>query len=176
MHAARKGNRLAMNSLVEDLTPLVWHVARGHGLDRHTAEDVVQTVWLSLFSHLDGLNDPKALAAWLITTTRRESRRPFGRRTPPVPLTDELAETMHSPHPGPEEEAVRGDRDRLLWQAFTRLPQKCQELLRLTVLAGRVEYQLVADALHMPRGSVGPTRGRCLNSMRDLYANEGGIR
>jgi RNA polymerase sigma factor (sigma-70 family) len=176
MHAARAGDRLAMNRLVKELTPLVWHVARGHGLDRHTAEDVVQSVWLALFSHLNGLHDPKALAAWLITTTHRESQRPHGRRTPPVPLTDEMAETMHSPHPGPEEEAVRADRNQRLWYAFTRLPQRCQELLRLTVLAGRVEYQLVADALRMPRGSVGPTRGRCLNSMRDLLANEGGIR
>src|SRR3982074_3415342 len=68
MHAARAGDRQAMDRLVEDLTPLLWHVARGNGLDRHTAEDVVQTVWLALFTHLDGLHDPKALAAWLITT------------------------------------------------------------------------------------------------------------
>lgn len=176
MQAARAGDRSALDRLVADLTPLVWHVARGNGLDRHTAEDVVQTVWLALFSHLEGMKDPRALAAWLITTTRRESQRPHGRKTPPVPLSDELAESMPSTQPAPEEEAIRADRDRRLWQAFLQLNDRCQELLRLTVLAGRVEYQLVAEAMHMPRGSVGPTRGRCLNTMRELLASEGGSR
>lgn len=66
------------------------------------------------------------------------------------------------------------DRDQRLWHAFARLPQRCQELLRLTVLAGRAEYRAVAEAMHMPRGSIGPTRGRCLNTLRELLEIEGG--
>jgi RNA polymerase sigma factor (sigma-70 family) len=176
MRAAEDGDRRAMDRLVAELTPLVWHVARANGLDRSVAEDVVQTVWLALFSQLGKLRDPKALAAWLITTTRREATHPFGRRMQPVPLSDEVAEAMPSTQPAPEDEAVRADRDRRVWRAFVRLSHRCQELLRLTVLAGRAEYQLVAEALRMPRGSVGPTRGRCLDQMRDLLASEGGSR
>ena len=176
MQAAREGDRRAMDRLVAELTPLVWHVARANGLDRSVAEDVVQTVWLALFSQLAKLRDPKALAAWLITTTRREATHPFGRRVQPVPLSDEVAEAMPSTQPAPEDEAVRADRDRRVWRAFVRLPHRCQDLLRLTVLAGRAEYQLVAETLRMPRGSVGPTRGRCLDQMRDLLASEGGSR
>ncbi|WP_020668738.1 RNA polymerase sigma factor [Amycolatopsis nigrescens] len=177
MHAARAGDRQAMNRLVKELTPLVWHVARGNGLDRHTAEDVVQTVWLALFSRLEQLNEPRALAGWLITTTRREAQRSFGRKPAPVPLTEEttaLVETEQQTHPTPEAEVLRADRDREIWAAFSRLPQRCQELLRMTVLAGRSEYRLVAEALRMPHGSIGPTRGRCLKSMRDLLDSEGG--
>jgi RNA polymerase sigma factor (sigma-70 family) len=174
LHAARAGDRAAMNRLVAELSPLLWHVARSNGLDRHAAEDVVQTVWLALFSHLQQLNDPRALAAWLITTARREAQRVHGRKVPPVPLTDELAENMASDQPTPDGEALRSDRDRRLWSAFTKLPQRCQELLKLTVLAGRTEYRLVADALRMPHGSIGPTRGRCLIMMRGLLEREGG--
>jgi len=104
--AAREGNRGALDVLVAELTPLVWHVARGQGLDRAAAEDVVQTVWL----------------------------------------------------------------------AFGRLTTKCQELLRLTVLAGRAEYRTVAEALAMPHGSIGPTRGRCLTLLRNHLETEGGSR
>lgn len=174
MHEARAGNRAAMNRLVKELTPLVWQVARGNGLDRHTAEDVVQTVWLALFRHLDRLADPKALAAWLITTARRESTRAAQRKPTPVPLTEEMVETVPSTQPAPDAEAVRADRDRRLWRAFAQLPQRCQELLRLTVLAGRAEYRLVADALRIPHGSIGPTRGRCLQRMRGLLEAQGG--
>jgi hypothetical protein len=46
------------------------------------------------------------------------------------------------------------------------MSRRCQELLRLTVLAGRAEYRAVAEALSMPRGSIGPTRGRCLNQLK----------
>lgn len=174
LHAARAGDRKAMNRLVEELTPVVWQVARGKGLDRHTAEDVVQTVWLALFRNLERIEDPKALVKWLITTTRREARDVTRRLSRPVPLTDELAETVPSRHPEPEAEAMRADRDRRIWEAFGRLSERCQELIRLTVLTGRAEYGLVADALGMPRGSIGPTRGRCLQRLREtLRAQEG---
>lgn len=174
MQAARAGDRVAMDRLVAELTPLVWHVARANGLDRHTAEDVVQTVWLALFSHLDQLHEPRALAGWLITTARREALRPYGRKTPPVPLTEEMAERVESTQPAPEAEAVRTDRDSRMWRAFLTLPQNCQDLLRLTVLAGRAEYHSVAEALRIPRGSIGPTRRRCLTRLRTLFEAEGG--
>ncbi|MEV4310985.1 sigma-70 family RNA polymerase sigma factor [Actinocrispum sp. NPDC049592] len=174
LHAARTGNRRALATLVEDLTPLVWHVARGNGLNKTAAEDVVQTVWLALFSHMDSLTEPRALASWLITTTRREAQRVRTKGTAQLPLTDEMAETLPSNHPQPEDEALRADRDDRLWKAFAGLPERCQELLRLTVLAGRTEYRLVAEAMHMPRGSIGPTRGRCLNTLRELLDTEGG--
>nr|WP_042192962.1 sigma-70 family RNA polymerase sigma factor [Kibdelosporangium sp. MJ126-NF4] len=174
MRAARAGSRIARATLVKDLTPLVWHVARGNGLDRTLAEDVVQTVWLALFSHLDSLEEPKALAGWLITTTRREAQRVRTKGSNDLPLTDEMAEQLQSTQPQPEDEAVRADRDVRLWRAFSELPEKCQELLRLTVLGGRTEYRLVAEATGMKRGSIGPTRGRCLNTLRQLLDTEGG--
>lgn len=174
LHEARTGNRTARATLVKDLTPLVWHVARGNGLDRTAAEDVVQTVWLALFSHIDTLAEPKALASWLITTTRREAHRARTKGTNDLPLTDEMTEQLHSTQPLPEDEALRADRDTRLWRAFSELPQKCQELLRLTVLAGRTEYRLVAEATGMKRGSIGPTRGRCLTTLRELLDTEGG--
>ncbi|WP_027941241.1 RNA polymerase sigma factor [Amycolatopsis taiwanensis] len=173
LRAIRAGHRQAMNRLVSELTPLVWNVARGQGLDQHTAEDVVQSVWLNLFSHLDQVREPKALAGWLVTTARREALRAHGRKPQPVPLTDEIAEAVQSPQPAPEAEVLRNERDRRIWWAFGRLSQRCQELLRLTVLAGRAEYRVVADMLGIPRGSIGPNRGRCLKSLRELLDTEG---
>jgi RNA polymerase sigma factor (sigma-70 family) len=174
LESARAGSRTALAALVNDLTPLVWHVARGNGLDRASAEDVVQTVWLALLSRIGTITEPRALAGWLITTTRREAQRVRGQKAQQPALIDEFAATFMDTRPQPEEQAVRSDRDARLWRAFGQLPQKCQELLRLTVLAGRAEYRLVAEAMRMPRGSIGPTRGRCLNSLRQLLEVEEG--
>lgn len=176
MVAARGGDRRAWDVLVEELTPLVWHVARGNGLDRATAEDVVQTVWLALLRNLEKLVEPKALVGWLVTTTRREAQRTWRTNRNQVPLSVELTDQLRTEDWLPEDEAVRGDQYRLLWTAFSRLNSRCQELLRLTVLAGRAEYRAVAEALSMPRGSIGPTRGRCLSSLRELLNVEGGSR
>ncbi|MFI9815235.1 RNA polymerase sigma factor [Saccharothrix variisporea] len=174
--AARDGDRRALDVLVADLTPLVWHVARGHGLDRSTAEDVVQTVWLALLRHLDRLVEPRALAGWLVVATRREAQRTWTPSRREAALSDELAEQLESEYGLPEDAALVDDRDHRLWRAFGRLSQKCQELLRLTVLAGRAEYRAVAEALSMPRGSIGPTRGRCLTTLRAHLDAEGGSR
>ena len=172
--AARSGDRAALDVLVGELTPLVWHVARGNGLDRATAEDVVQTVWLALLRHLERLSEPRALVSWLITTTRREAARIRRRGATQVELPPEMEQQLVSDDLLPEAELLRDERDRQLWSAFHRLPPRCQELLRLTVLAGRVEYRAVAEAMHMPHGSIGPTRGRCLSSLRTLYDGEAG--
>jgi RNA polymerase sigma factor (sigma-70 family) len=174
MIAAQAGDRSAFDILVAELSPLVWHVARSNGLERTSAEDVVQTVWLALLRHLDRLSEPRALAGWLITTTRREAQRVAHRGAGQVELSSEVAEQLPTTDPSPEHEVLRDERDRQLWSAFHELTQRCQELLRLTVLAGRAEYRAVAEALHMPHGSIGPTRGRCLNNLRALYHGDSG--
>ncbi|MEV0681356.1 sigma-70 family RNA polymerase sigma factor [Actinosynnema sp. NPDC050436] len=172
--AARAGDRGALDALVTELTPLVWHVARGNGLDQGVAEDVVQTVWLSLLRHLDRIAEPRALAGWLIVTTRREAQRAWREANGRAALSSDSAVDVADTRWLPETEALRDDRDRRLWRAYSNLPRRCQELLRLTVLAGRAEYRAVAEALSMPRGSIGPTRGRCLATLRTLLEREGG--
>lgn len=169
LKAAQQGDRAALDTLVADLTPLVWHVARSQELDRTRAEDVVQTVWLSLLRHLDRLEQPRALAGWLITTTRREAQRA---RTTGADRDVVVLDDLPVQQDGPEQHALRAERDRSLWTAFGKLPQNCQELLRLTVLAGRANYREVAEALQMPRGSIGPTRARCLNRLRALLEED----
>ncbi|MGM1058093.1 RNA polymerase sigma factor [Saccharothrix sp. Mg75] len=173
--AGRAGSREALDALVVELTPLVWHVARGNGLDQATAEDVVQTVWLSLLRHLDRLAEPRAVAGWLIVATRRESQRAWRERHGRPALSADSALDVPDDRWLPEPEALRDDRDRRLWRAFGEMTRRCQELLRLTVLAGRAEYRAVAEALSMPRGSIGPTRGRCLGQLRDRLEKDGVI-
>lgn len=172
--AARQGDRDALAALVTDLNPLVWRVARGQGLDRAHAEDVVQTVWLTLLRNLDAVAEPKAVARWLITTTRREATRSRTQADRVEPLADDAAERLVSVDGQPEEAALLSDRDRALWRAFHKLSVRCQHLLLLTVVAGRAEYDHVAQRLGMPRGSIGPNRGRCLATLRAYLSTEGG--
>ena len=66
----------------------------------------------------------------------------------------------------PESEVVGDDEKALLWQALTRLPERCQKLLRIVAWEPRPDYSSVAEGLEMPIGSIGPTRRRCLDKLR----------
>lgn len=172
--AARSGDSAALNALVTDLNPLLWRVARNQGLDRTVAEDVVQTVWLTLLRNLHAVSEPRAVARWLITTTRREASRSRRGAERIEPLADDMADRLVSAEGQPEDEVLRTDRDRALWHAFRQLNARCQKLLLLTVASGRAEYDHVASELNMRRGSIGPTRGRCIATLRDYLTREGG--
>jgi hypothetical protein len=60
----------------------------------------------------------------------------------------------------------------VLWTHFEELPPKCQALLRVVAFADRPDYAAVSEALKMPMGSIGPTRGRCLAKLRTALAND----
>ena len=49
----RDGDQAKMAELVRILTPILWHTARSSRLDAATAEDVLQTVWLTLVRKSD---------------------------------------------------------------------------------------------------------------------------
>ena len=172
---AQRGDEAALGQIVTELSPLLWQVARATGLSAGDAEDVLQTAWLRLVAHLDGIHDVAALTGWLVTTTRREAWRvrAAGRRQ--FPADQETLDELPEPGPGAEEQVVVADEQRELWTAIGRLSARCQELLRIIAFAPRPDYTAVAAALGMPVGSIGPTRGRCLAKLRVLLDGEPGV-
>ncbi|MGL5929814.1 MAG: RNA polymerase sigma factor [Dermatophilaceae bacterium] len=160
------GDSTAMPDLVDRVTPLLWHVARGQGLDPFLAEDVVQTTWLRLVQHADGLTEPQGVLKWLVTTAKREAWA-VSRRSRRATATDS-EELLGRPDQaaGPDTLALVADTNARLWQHFQHLPARCQQLLRLVAYSERPDYHAVSEALGMPVGSIGPTRGRCLAKLR----------
>lgn len=170
LDGARNGQEEAVGQIVAELSPLLWQVARAAGLSSGDAEDVLQTVWVRLLSHLDGIRTPGALTAWLVITTKREAWRvrAAGRRQ--LPADQDWLAAIPDPEPSGEEQAVVDDQRRALWAALGQLSPRCQELLRIVAFVPRPDYGTVAVALGIPRGSVGPTRGRCLAKLRAIMA------
>jgi RNA polymerase sigma factor (sigma-70 family) len=166
LERARAGEMAALDEVVRELNPLLWHVARAQGMDQSQAYDVVQTAWLELLRRLDGIRSPQALTAWLITITKREAWR-VNRLAHRSTDSDEL-EDVADPAPQLDEGLITNARDRTLWAHFQRLSQRCRELLRIVALVDRPDYAVVSEALAMPHGSIGPTRSRCLAKLREM--------
>lgn len=170
--AAAQGDEDAWHQLVDRFAPLVWAVARSHGLDYANAADVHQTTWLRLVENLDRLREPAAIAGWLVRTARHESLR-VRRHTDRERPTDEHDDNEHVAEDETPEGALLMDEERRnVYEAFRRLTEQCQRILRVTAMAPLTSYQDVAAELGIPRGSIGPTRGRCLRHLRRLLEGE----
>lgn len=65
------------------------------------------------------------------------------------------------------------ERDRQLWASFAELSPRCQRLLRVLMATDPPAYRDVSQALGIPVGSIGPTRMRCLDRLRDLVDQSG---
>ena len=174
LERARGGELAALDEVVRELNPVLWHVARAQNLSADQAADVVQTTWLELLRRLHEIRAPQALAAWLVTTTRREAWRVRSWHRQHTPEGTEILES--TPDPGPElSERIESDeRDRVLWRHFQQLPERCRTLLRIVAQVERPDYSTVAEAMEMPRGSIGPTRGRCLAKLREMLLADPG--
>jgi RNA polymerase sigma factor (sigma-70 family) len=170
LSAARAGSEDALGQIVNELSPLLWQVARSAGLSQGDAEDVLQTVWMRLITHLDGIHDAGALTGWLVTTTKRESWRVRAAGRKQLPADQDVFADLPDKGPGSEEQVMLEDQRRELWAAIGKLSRRCQELLRIMAFAPRADYATVAAALGMRVGSIGPTRGRCLAKLRAVLA------
>jgi RNA polymerase sigma factor (sigma-70 family) len=165
LQLAAAGDRAAWSTLVERYEGLLWGIARSHRLDDSSASDVVQTTWMRLVENVDDLRNPEAIAGWLATTVRNECLRVLRHQSRQVPTEDDRMPVASVP-PVDESRLLERERDIELWQAFASLSSRCQSLLRLLAVEPAPTYDEVGAALGMAVGSIGPTRGRCLDMLR----------
>lgn len=178
--AYRAGVTAPMGDLVRDATPLLWRVVRAQGADREEAEDVVQGVWLALVRNVENIREPEAVLGWLLVSARRAAwravsrRRDEERRTTGLPEAESPALQLRSADPAPDVAVLTQERDRVLWERFLELPERCQQLLRFVATADRPDYAAIAEATGMKVTAVGITRGRCLAKLRTLLDDDEG--
>jgi len=162
---ARDGDQESWNRIVERYSPLVLARCHRFGLGRADTGDVGGSVWLLLVENLGKLREPAALAGWISTTTTHECLRVLREKKRLSPVDD--PELGDSAAPAEDESQVALEELRIaLRAAFESLPPECRELLSLLFDDPPATYQVVSETLGMPRGAIGPNRGRCLDRMR----------
>jgi RNA polymerase sigma factor (sigma-70 family) len=156
----------AWHELVRRHAPRLFAVARSFDVDAATAEDLVQTAWLRFLERSSQLRDADSVGPWLCMIVRNEARRLVTRRRA-VPV-GEGWEQLVADAPAPERALVETERAVALRAAFGRLGEDCRQLLRLLLVDPPLSYDELAVILDRPRGSLGPTRRRCLEQLRRL--------
>jgi RNA polymerase sigma factor (sigma-70 family) len=162
------GDQEAWNEIIERYATLVWGICQRHQLSRQDTDDVSQSVWLLLVENIGKLREAAALPGWLATTTKRECLRVLrsARKNDHVDLPPE---EQLPPDPDTvtiEQLVIAAERDAALRAAFAELPQACHELLSMLISDPPLPYAKVSATLGIPIGSIGPSRGRCLDRLR----------
>ena len=165
---ARNGDKQAWDKLVERYAPLIWSICRRYRLGHADAEDAGQSVWLQLVDQLASLRDPAALPGWLATTTQRECGRvlraarkqePPGHPLDAADIPDQVTEAAGY-------ELLRAERHAALREAFMHLAPSSRKPISLLIQDPPVPYAEISARLGIPVGSIGPSRGRCLDKLR----------
>lgn len=166
------GDRERLSELVDLVTPVLWSVARSQGGNPSMCEDAVQTAFLQLVDRAESINEPAAVLGWLVVVVKREmwrlargSRREIDVDEVPEPSAQGL---------DPEAQSILSERQQVLWRHVSTLSPRCQELVRVIAFADRPDYAAIAESLGMPVGSIGPTRGRCLQKLRLALGSDAG--
>jgi RNA polymerase sigma factor (sigma-70 family) len=149
--------------LVDRHTGRIRSVAHSYRLAAHDVDDVIQTTWLRLLENRDSIREPGAVGAWLATTARRTSLRVIERSARELP-TDAAIDAPADDDIDDRLAAL--ERRAAVDAALAELPAAHRELMLRLVSDSEPSYAEVAAELRIPVGSVGPTRGRCLQRLR----------
>jgi RNA polymerase sigma factor (sigma-70 family) len=169
VRSAAAGDRGAWERLVEQFERLIWSITADFRLSESDAADVSQTTWLRLLEHIDRIQHPDRVGSWLAATARNECLRSLASRKRVV-LTEDDEGLIGAGAAGPEvdERILADERDLLVRDALSRLPRRSQRLLELLMSDPPTSYAEISSEIGLPVGSIGPTRGRCLDQLRVL--------
>jgi DNA-directed RNA polymerase specialized sigma24 family protein len=111
---AAAGDQGGWDELVGEFAPAVWSIPRGYGLSTAEAADVSQVTWLRLVDHLDRIEQPDRVGAWLALTARRESLRVLRLAGRQVPADDDFGAPADGSGAVPDRRPMGPDMDRLV--------------------------------------------------------------
>jgi RNA polymerase sigma-70 factor, ECF subfamily len=141
------------------------------GLQATEAEEVVQEVFLNLFSHIQQEKPDEHLRAWIFRVARNLAfRRHRSKKRKPEDLFG-LGPLQHQdpvdPRPNPEESVMNSDRRDQLMAAFNSFPDQVQQTLHLR--AEGLRYREIAEVLGVSLTKVAGIVNRSLEKLQKVY-------
>lgn len=155
--AARRGDTLAMNDLLDHLIPYVSSICAPIALS--SRQDAVQETLVAVFRALRSLDEPEALYAWVRAVAVREAVRVARRDARDLPV-----EPIDLPAPGdPQLAADIGD-------VVSRLSPEHRAVLVLRDVEGLDEKE-AAELLGVPEGTVKSRLHRARAGFRRMWSS-----
>lgn len=174
VQACLAGQEAAWEALIHKYKRLIYSIPFRYGAGPDDAADVFQAVCIDLHAELPRLRHAGSLRSWLMTVAARQSlkwKRSAGRYANDALDLNEESDPLA---PAGPEWVARAERTQVVTEALARLPERCRLLVqRLFFDDPPRPYQDVARELGLAVGSMGFTRGRCLEKLRQALEELG---
>lgn len=170
IYACRQGDAQAWSQLIERYQRLVYSIPLNYGLTTEDASDIAQIVFTSLLQGLDSLRDGSNLGGWLTTVTRRHTWRVVNRKK--LRQEEDIdGEGIRELLPDRSSAIERWELVEWLNNGLNQVGERCRQLLMLLYFeTDEPSYLEIAQRLGIAEGSIGPTRARCLQRMKEMMS------
>jgi RNA polymerase sigma factor (sigma-70 family) len=173
---AAMGDESAWELIIAKHRPRLISIGRSYRLSPEEISDAMQETWANAFQHLSDLRDLTRFHAWLNTIMRRSCisvirHRRGDREQLFGDMTDVPERWLHDEGADLEYQVLAAERLSTLHQALNLLPARQRELLHHIALDDP-SYGEITRRLSMPAGSIGPTRMRALQRLRQLMQGQ----
>lgn len=175
---ARAGQAAAFDELFvlhkDGVYACLWHLLGG---DAELVEEAVGAVFLNAYRCLRGFRGESAFSTWLYRIAVNEARLRIRQKRRwqllgwlslhgPDVATETLPRTNN-----PEEQFVRAEQDRKLWQAVSALPEPYRTPVILRYMSDMPSPE-IADVLGRPAGTIRYQLSRALQILRERLGSE----
>ncbi len=162
----------AWEILVRRYQRLISSITYKFKLSAEDSADVFQAVCIILFQQMSGLKPDAKLSSWLITVTVRECWKLRERNKKTEGMDDDdldrASEIPDQQHHLIEEDLLNVERQHLIRRSIELLSEQCRELIgQLFYQETPATYAEISRQLGMPVASIGATRARCLEKLKD---------
>lgn len=169
IQACLKGDEKAWTALIHRYRRLIYTVPFRFGLSNVESEEIFQEVCLILLEKMTEIRNQARLSAWLVTVTKRTCIRHIQLTNKNPPDIFDYENYLADSDSNIDEILHRLERRHTLQQGLEQLDPRCRTLLEELFLTNtRPSYEELAQTLGISIGSIGPTRSRCLNKLREI--------
>jgi RNA polymerase sigma-70 factor (ECF subfamily) len=138
------------------------------------ARDVAQETMVRFYRHQDRLDPQRSVKPWILQVVRNQvkdlwRRKRVRREQPLEPAIADFSAELEDPAPGPDQNALRHEKQRLVWAALASMSASSREILVLRDFHD-LTYDQMAAVLKIPVGTVMSRLHRARQSLREMLA------
>jgi RNA polymerase sigma factor (sigma-70 family) len=169
----RQGDETAWEEVVASYKRLVYSIPFNFGLSADDAADIFQQTFITFFEHLERLRPDSNLGAWLATVARRHVlHRLRKQKREKVGTEGDISESSQFLGMVAADTSVDLERMQTINQGLNQIDRRCRDLLIALYFDSREpSYEEIAEQMNIAVGSVGPTRGRCLERLKEVLSD-----
>lgn len=168
------GEKSAWDALLTRYERLIFHTALKTGIEPDEVEDVFQSVCMIWIQNLKSLRQPQQLGAWLVTITRREVWSRWKHDHDSKMDAEDVLELQIDPKESPEQLAAQTQDAHAVNKALSQIGEPCRSLLKSLYFDPKhPSYADISHRLNIAANSIGPTRSRCLEKLKQILSKNG---